>query len=567
MRKRVVGVGFTARRAPTEVAPAAFATSASSSKVDCSGVSESARVEEEAYRRLAQHVRDRLAAHSGPLFTTDVDPEALWAAYLGGLPDERRQHYTCTECRRFVKRFGGLVTVEDTNWKDVRSLLWSYEPTLPPFFARGVERMRRIVSESKITGVFYVSSSACGTRQTFDLKTGATWSHLSGDLSAACSSLSVSRLKTCEQASAEKLEEFGMLKRSLADYSNGEADEAVRVLSAGVLDRSEKALAIAGWFAGQFGKSESALWLATAKAPVGFAHVRASVLGTLLDDIKAKLPFADIKRKWDAKLDPLAYMRPQAAPAAGAVKRAEDLVARMCIERSLQRRFATLDDVQSFVWRPSYRPYLKREGVFAGVPIKNDTRHVTLPPQTLTMAKFLRDVLPSARSLEVGAPRVGNYYGMLAAADPSAPPILQWDEAADRNTCSCYVYSSGSYRENWNLAEAGYGDVFVPCHAASRLPHQWREGNKFAHHTDGIMFALEGCRDTKRDTAGLGLFPEILKNDLREVRSVIESFSRTNRISGLGGGDANGLLYAKGSTTRLKFRVDGDRVYTVDRWD
>ncbi len=64
------------------------------------------------YNTFEALVRERIAKATGPFFTTDADPDSLWATYLDNLPADR-QHYDCHACRRFIQKYGGLVTISD----------------------------------------------------------------------------------------------------------------------------------------------------------------------------------------------------------------------------------------------------------------------------------------------------------------------------------------------------------------------------------------------------------------------------------------------------------------------
>src|ERR1019366_3072135 len=135
-------------------------------------------------------------------------------------------------------------------------------------------------------------------------------------------------------------------------------DEALRLLRAESLSNSERFISPVQWLRtlhdrpkGRAG--ENVLWRAIASAPDGYCHPRASVVGSLLEDIAAGKPFAEIKRAFDAKLHPLIYQRPQAAPTAGNIKAAEAIVEKLGIAPSLERRFARLDEVLPWaIWQP-----------------------------------------------------------------------------------------------------------------------------------------------------------------------------------------------------------------------
>jgi hypothetical protein len=128
-------------------------------------------------------------------------------------------------------------------------------------------------------------------------------------------------------------------------------DQALRLLEADALARSEKFIGPVKWLralhdrpTGQRG--ENVLWRAIAAAPEGYCHPKASVIGPLLNDIASGLPFAKIKARFDAKMAPLRYQRPQAAPAALNIKAAEARVEKLAIAPALERRFARIEDLR-----------------------------------------------------------------------------------------------------------------------------------------------------------------------------------------------------------------------------
>lgn len=515
----------------------------------------------EGYIVLENMIRDRIAARTaGPVFTTSASPEALWGAYLNGLPERFRQHYTCHECRRFIQTYGGLVTIAADG--KTKSLLWEGDAgagdDVPTFFIPAVNALFDLVVDAKITGVFLSDKKVWGTPSTPDPKHSTTWTHYSGQNAGVYRD----RVLTASQRTAEKLEDFKMLKRALADYSASAIEQAVRVLKSDTLTRSEKALGIAEWFAARHGQNQNQLWLAVATAPPGFCHVRSTVISTLLDDIVAAMPFEVISRRWAEKLDPLAYQRPTAAPKEGAISAAEKLVEKLGVAKSLERRFARLEDVQVKLWEPRPAPEKAKadDGVFGHLRGQSAAvKEVQLPPTTMTWEKFARTVLPTARFVEAQAPSHGSYYGLVTAADSDAPPILQWDRPERRNPVSWYVYRNGSPASQWGLV----GSTWVKVNAIFALPAHWHEPEKAKHHAEGVVFALEGANDSQRDS--LALFPEILQSAFHGIRAVIEAHSKKGAVKG--DGTANGLCMRKGGSDRFVVRVDGSAIYTLDRWD
>jgi len=522
------------------------------------------------YPALEDVVRRRVAAVSVPVFETAADD--LFLTFLAGLPEHRHQHYVCHACRRFFERYGGLVSVGEDG--ATQSVLWG-AADLPGFFADALAAVRAKVERAKVAGVFLCGDKVWGRPVT------GTWTHLSGVPDPTM--VFTHPLKTAGQVMAEKREDFVTLKRGLAEFPAEAVEQAVKVLEADALDRGEKTLGVArwllqlhraiGWSKGP--ARDNLVWRAVATAPPGWCHVRSTMIGTLLDDIVTGLPFDSIKARWAAKMHPLQYQRPTASPSAGAIAQAEKVVAQLDSAGALRRRFARLEDILAFLWRPAAEEApAKAEKPAGGVfdHLKGNraaVKPVELPAAVMTWEKFQRTVLPGAAAVEFLVPS-GQvpFYGMVTAADPEAPPILQWDglEGHQRNPASWYFYHGGSYAANWNLSPGSWCKVNAACLA----PPAWQEPEKFKHQGDKVFFVLEGCRDLRHERGG-GFFPECLRSEYHGVRSVMEAYVQSATIAGKDEGTANGVaLQRNGGDWGLTVRVrsaGGLATYRLDRWD
>jgi hypothetical protein len=291
------------------------------------------------------------------------------------------------------------------------------------------------------------------------------------------------------------------------------------------------------------------------------------MIGTLLEDIASGMDFADVSRRFQSKMHPLQYQRPQAAPSAGTIAQAEKIVGQLGAAGSLARRFARIDEVQA-LWKPKQTPETKGEGVFGHLKAKGapEPLNMTIPPQTMTWDKFSRTVLPDADSIEFYARAARDHYAvLLTAVNPDAPPILQWDDPEHRNPVSWYVWHGGSAPEQFGLRTGS----LVPVSAVTFKPSMWGDPEgKHSHQGQAVIFLLEGAKETRQ--SGAALFPEILKAEFHGVRSVIEAYSRSAEIEGIENSTACGILLQKGSNWEHMFRVTtkGKAVdYRLDRWD
>jgi hypothetical protein len=500
---------------------------------------------------------------SGQVFFT-TDAEGLFAAYLSGFPDaSAKQYHNCNCCRHFIERVGGLVTI---NAKGVIEPAFWREEDAPPEYKASIKAMRKIVSKAQVTGVFVSSDKVLG-----NFEQGG-WTHLALLNPNIC----VDRVRTPFQVSAEKLEDFKTVTRALKDFSIDTVNIALTLLKSDALYRSEKVLGQAEWLhklqtdmlAAKGKQVTNVIWLAIATAPAGFCHPRSSMIGTLLEDIASGMDFPKVSKRFADKMHPLSYQRPVAAPAAGAVKQAEALFEKLGAERSLERRFARLDEVQA-LWTPKPAiPQGTGTGLFGHVTTKKGIKpaapasNVKVPTQTMTWVKFAATVLPTAESIKIAAPLMGSYCSLVTATHADAPPIIQWDNIGARNPISWYLYSGGSTAHQFNVV----GGRAVEVTAITQKPSEWNGGMQ--HQGTGIIFLMKGAKDQR--TPSLCLFPEILKAEFHGVRSVIEAHNKSGRISGINESSASGFLCDSKETWGINLYVTSggqELQYRIDRMD
>ena len=524
-------------------------------------------------RPLLASIKQRFADTVGngvPLFTTDA-PD-LWAKFLFLLPEDMRQQYTCRACQRFVGTYGGLAVIDEAG--KVVSAMW--QPIEGPFFD-ALTCLQQSVNQAKITGVFLSGDRTWGTPINRDSVRARDWHHMHVQPPAACVR-AFSAVKSDSQHMAERLEEFSMLRRGLEEFPVDIIRNAHTLLTTGQLSRSEKCEAVAKWLLElqenltklkNTSVRDNLIWAKVASAPAGWCHVRGGMIGTLLEDLTEGLDFTVIKRKWDKKMHPLQYLRPQAAPSAGNIAQAEKVIAALKTAGSLERRFAQLKDCE-LLWKPIS---IEREpsdagGVFSHLKPKEkrgSAQPVEAPPVTMTWEKFMRTVLPEAQSIELLIPHENSsFIALVTATNPDSPPILQWDREERRNQVSWYLYSSGSHAGRWNLPAGQWH----PVTGITLLPSQWH-GQGLPSQGEGVILLLKDARDLEHNAGG-GMFPESMRSEYHPIRATIERYFQTAVISGKDEASACGLDLRKGGRWNATIRVTskaGRVTYKLDRWD
>lgn len=516
-------------------------------------ISGSGNYEDQGYEKFLGELQKRFTANikdgAEPLFTTDADPDKLWESYLEVFPPELRQHYNCHACRHFIKRYAGLVTIDDmgrTKAAILDSGLGVYE--------LAIDGMLRIVRKAKVTGIFLSSVPVLGEPVT------GVWRHIAVQLPP--SMLHQRMTLTANQMMSERHEDFLNVIRALTEYKLPMLETALTLLKTDSLYRSEKVIGPAQWLHDlQLAKATShhqsnSVWRAVAVAPSGFCHPRASMVGTLLDDIAAGMLFEDVSRRFKAKMHPLLYQRPQAPPSAGTIAQAEKVMATLGAAGSLQRRFARIEDIP-LLWRPWVTESAKPAGVFGHLRTKADPQ-MDIPAITMTWEKFSRTVIPIAEKIDFYArATLDHYAALVTAVDPKAPLIFQWD-----NAVSWYVWHGGSTPAQFGLQLGQWH----PVSGVARKPSMW--GAPCPQQGEGVIFLIEGARDTR--SAGAAIFPETLRSEFHGIRSVIEAYSRSAKIEGQEEASACGILLQKGNIWGHRFRITSkgqQTAYLLDRWD
>ncbi len=511
------------------------------------------------YSALLASVRksfDAAIAGQSRLFVTDAAD--LNELYLNKLPSQRQVH-DCSACRHFIQVFGCLVAIGPSG--ETLPVMWNPEG-VPEFYRAAFAAMYERVKRARVTSVFLHNLPVWGTPTT------GTWSHMTVDAPPAL--LYRGRLLTPRQAMASSREDFRTVAAALSDFTAPMLDEALRLLQADALARSDKFIGPVKWLRalhdrpkGRLG--ENVLWLAVGTAPEGYCHPRASVVGSLLEDIAAGMSFDQIKSRFDAKLAPLQYQRPQVAPSAANIKAAEEIVAKLGIAPSLERRFARLDELPT-IWLPATpKETPSGQGIFGHIKPKDSATipRVDMPATTMTWDKFSRTVLPSAEAVELRVPYVGRFIALTTAANADAPPVLKWDRDEDRNPVAWYVYPNGSQAHQWGL-QAG---TWTKVTGITQFPTQW--GTKpMPFLAEGVILVLDGAKDSYTQS-GNALFPECLKEELHQVRATIEAYARGAQLSGREEASACGYDVRKGAADcNVRVLVSGVwNTYHIDRWD
>ena len=559
---------------------------------------------------------NKITENNGYLFTTNVPKKDLWHSYLNGfgiIGMEEQKHHNCNCCKDFITKFGGLVVITE-DYK-VKSALWSFieDGVLDrdSIYYNSVFNLNKLVSESQINGVFLPMLDNLGVYESYEYvyeELTNTWNHFSisiGD-SINCSKLfypnqpyeKYKKQAINHQGQAIRNDLYKVIALGLSEYTLETIKAVVSLLySSEVLYRQEEILPHAKWLLelklallDQPSPSckRNVIWKALASAPIGFCHVRSSMLVTLLDDIKAGLDYKVYSKKFKEKMSPLQYRRPQTKPNDSTINQAEKLFKELDLESSLKRRFATIDEIET-IWKPKINKKIINSS-FSGIFHKSDSETLEILKKekrifdslretkedlvnnslqnidggTITFIKFKKKVLPTADKIEINIlNHIYPFFVITTATDYDSKPILKWDSIEKRNPFSVYFYHNGANRSVFNLTTLGWYDIT----GISTRPNLWYK-EVGEDEIKEILFIINNCKDLQNQA--LGLFPEILIEDLHPVRSVIEAYSNSHKLDIIDEPSGCGIALSgnRDFSIPLVFKVttgNSTTIYKIDR--
>lgn len=505
-------------------------------------------------------------------YTTTHKKAALFDIFLNALPAEARQHYNCSTCRSFVYEYGDLVAISETG--ALYSALWC-EGSTPKFFKEAVKALRQYVELQKVAGLFTSSKTTLGTPVTEE------WYHMSVEFPY-----------TFRYRSTVTQQDFKMLIGALCDYSMNAVEVALKMVRSESLYRGNVISNQLEWFHTVLTKwnaphvsytyRNNLVWKMLAEVSPSYCHIKNGMLGSLLDDISAGMNIDIIKSRFNAKMDPTQYQRPQAAPEVGNIKELMKYIEENNFDNSFARRFATIDDLKS-IWKPEAEvvsSHINTASSILDSMIKSKSTPLfdsaIYTKKTMGWVKFRDTILPMAKRITL------NPMGLLMATstfltanDPDSKPIFKWDSPELRNTVSYYLYI------NTHLSPSQF-NISADCVDVTAIvydPEWWNRDPVNADDNElgtiGITFILKGAKDKIRyeNMKGIAVFPEDLKPEFHPFRKSIEALSGAMELSAGPEPSATGMRFQRGINYGKSFELTvctetlGNIKVILDRWD
>ena len=525
------------------------------------------------------HFDKQMAEHGPYLYRTyngALRKSPFNSTYLNSFDTpELRQHHNCACCRGWMRQMAGAVFIRADG--TAVSAFWDPAVITDPVYRPAVEAMKKLAESTPVSTVFAHSEEIVGFEES------GGFNHFFSKLPP---SIVFEDWKLGKQIN-ELNNDYTGLKDSLRDYSPEVTKVAASLLASADAFKSEQNFADRAQFLVDAHEQVGAIKHTLHRdnlirrlgvtAPAGWARPRSNILAIVLDALAEGKPAQVALKLFNLQLDPMRYRRTEEeAVKKGQIQAAEKLIERLGLASALARRPAKLVDVPSWLWQPKVEETAaevdaKPASVFQKLLDKSKTRervktevvHGTIDGGHITFQRLLETVLPRAVSTQVWIPGDNtplNFRQYLTQVDPEAKHLWKWETEEKRQPLSAYMYLHGAPASIFNL-EGGWHDVVGVIASPSELADYSYGGNR------GATFVIAGACD--QNIVNVPMFPQDLRNELQEIRGVIESHGHNSELVDPKSGEVAGLAVNEGHVTPIRVLVsDGvlKTSYIVDRF-
>lgn len=377
------------------------------------------------------------------LFEVNVDKDELWNTYLDNFPAgtnnifrERREH-DCSCCRQFIKNIGAAVTIKDNQVHTIWELELNdstYQPVCNALDA--------FVKAHKVTDIYTTTFPKMGTDFNFEEINGRShrWDHFFLELPSKFVNKSNS---SNEEIKGQFRDTRNVFKRSLDEITMDALDTILELINSNTLYKGEEWKSVLTEFK-KYKKEYDKLtsesdkelyaWEKSVTAGIAIGRIRNHSIGTLLLNVSEDMDLDTAVRKYEQIVAPSNYKRPKAIFTKKMLEDAKKTIAELGYMDSLQRRFATLNDITVnnvlFSNKSAARRMNGADDIFGQME-----KEVSVSPKKFSKVEeisaqdFIDKVLPTAKEIEafVENKHEKNFVSMIAPVNPDAKTMFKWN--------------------------------------------------------------------------------------------------------------------------------------------
>lgn len=420
------------------------------------------------------------------LFEVSVDKDELWNLYLDSFPAgtneiyRERREYDCSSCRHFIKAIGNAIIIKDNAVYSI----WDMEIE-DPTFQTVADAMANYIESHAVTDVYVSHEKKIGTDKNHEqLENGKinTYEHFYLELP---DKFVFDKRRSVGDIKGTFRDTRNVFKRSLDEITEESIMTVLELISQNSLYKGEEWKVVLTEFLKHkkayekltsADEKENFAWEKSIAAGAAIGRIRNHSIGTLLVNISEGMDLDTAVKKYEQIVAPANYKRPKAIFTKKMLEDAKKKIEELGYMPSLERRFATLDDISInnilFSNKDAQRRISGADDVFTSME-----KDIAVNPkkfskvEELSAEDFVKNVLPTAKEIEAFLENrhSTNMVSLIAPKNADAPTMFKW------NNGFSWAYSGNitdsDIRENVKSAGGKIdGDL--------RFSIQWNEDGK-----------------------------------------------------------------------------------------
>ena len=388
----------------------------------------------------------QMSKDSSRLFTVNVDTEELYNLYLDSFPAgtneiyRERREYDCSCCRHFIRDIGNVVSIKNGELHTI----WGINPVSDDKYNVVAAALDAYVKQKAVSGIFLKKEKRIGTPENREmLPTGKInkYEHFFVDLPEICI-FNEYYGHTLEGDLSQFRDIRNVFKRSLDEISKEAVDTVLELIAQNSLYKGaewKRQLTEFKNYQKEYGKltdeqKELWIWEKSIAAGAVIGKIRNHSIGTLLVNISEGMDLDLAVRKYEQIVAPVNYKRPKAIFTKKMLEDAKKTITELGYMDSLQRRFATLDDITVNNILFSNKDAAKR--ITGAMDLFDEMEQdVAIDPKRFSKVEeisaedFIKNVLPVAKELEVYLENkhIQNMVSLIAPEVSYAKTMFKWN--------------------------------------------------------------------------------------------------------------------------------------------
>lgn len=396
------------------------------------------------FRNAIQKNFTEMTKDATHLFEVAVDKDEMWNLYLDSFPPgtneiyRERREYECSCCRHFIKAIGNSVIIKDnvvhTIW-DVSGVGTTFQPV--------ADALSAYIKAHAATDVYVSQEKIIGTERSLErLENGKvnSYDHFFLELP---DKFVFDKRRSAGDIKGSFRDTKNVFKRSLDEITEESVMTVLELISQNSLYKGEEWKVPLTEFL-KYKKAydkltaeaekENFAWEKSIAAGAGIGRIRNHSIGTLLVNISEGMDLDTAVKKYEQIVAPANYKRPKAIYTKKMLEDARKTIDEMGYLPSLERRFATLDDISInnilFSNKDAQSRISGARNIFESME-----KDIAVNPKKFSKVEevpvevFVKDILPTAKRIELFLENrhSANMVSLIAPKNPDAPTMFKWN--------------------------------------------------------------------------------------------------------------------------------------------